>query len=94
MEKFVNVKARVFDIYYDITEEDLEEYDDMSEEEFRETIPSDFVVEVCCHTDKEDPTKPDTFDLEAMLVDQISYETGWYVDSFNYEILDVWEDEE
>ena len=91
MEEMKLVKARIFDIDYCIEEEDLE--DDMTEEEILETLPEELIVEVCCHAG-DDIEGLDIFDLECMLTDQISYETGWFINWFDYEILSVEDEEE
>lgn len=68
-------KVRVYNIDYDIKEEDVD--DDLSIEYVRSLLPNELELEVECLED----------DLEDMLVDAISDETGWLVNSYKYEII-------
>lgn len=73
MEK--NFKVKVYDIDYFITEEDVD--DDLSIEYVRSLLPNELELEVECEPDN----------LEDMLVDAISDETGWLINTYKYEIL-------
>lgn len=68
--------VRVYDIDYDIKEEDVD--DDLSVEYVRCLLPTELDLEVECLED----------DLEDVLVDAISEETGWLVNSFSFSILE------
>lgn len=70
-------KVRVFNIEYDINDEDLEE-NDTTEEELLATLPQELVVEVSA-TD-------DLLCLEDEIVDQITEITGFCVNDYDYEL--------
>jgi AAA+ ATPase superfamily predicted ATPase len=68
-------------------EEDSEEYYDAIHNEIkwlRETLPQVLVLEIEC----------DLEDLDDMVGDAITNETGWLVEWFNYDILEEKEIEE
>ena len=68
----------VFDIDYYVTEEDV---DDESEiEEIKASLPQDLYFTI-------DVDFEDEYELEERIVDAISDETGWLVETFDYETL-------
>lgn len=75
-----NIKAKVTDIEYDITDEDLE-YSGMSKEEFIASKPREMVIITEYGIE-------DEADEESVISDIISDETDLLVDSFRYEVLE------
>ena len=68
-------KVRVYDIDYDIKEEDVD--DDLSIEYVRGLLPTELELEVTCEEDF----------LEDEIAEAISEETGWLVNTYKYEII-------
>ncbi len=89
MEKYYKVKTKNID--YDVTAEDLNydrydiDIDDMDEAEIdkhiaevKNSIPQEFILEIECEPE----------DLTDMVCDAISEESGWLVNSFDFDILE------
>jgi len=68
-------KVRVYDIDYDIKEEDVD--DDLSIEYVRGLLPTELELEITCEEDF----------LEDEITEAISEETGWLVNTYKYEII-------
>lgn len=71
------IKARVYDIEYDIEEDDYE-----SPEEYTKilnSLPDELVVTVTAEPED---------DLEELLADEITYKTNWLVKNFNYIVIE------
>lgn len=63
------------------TDDDMEEAERKADEEIAEikdSLPQELVLEIEC----------DPEDLDDMVCDAISEETGWLVNSFDYEIIE------
>ena len=89
MEKYFKVKTKNID--YDVTAEDLEydrfdhDIDDMDDAEIdkhiaevKASIPQEFILEIECEPE----------DLTDLVCDAISEESGWLVNSFDFDILE------
>ena len=89
----MNWKLKCFDIDYyvgwedvenncevptDLDDDDLDEWYDLKVEEIKATLPKEVIIEIEC----------DEEDLEDVAVDALSEETGWLINSYDYEILD------
>ena len=68
--------VRVYNIDYDIKEEDVEE--GFTVESVRALLPNELELEVECVED----------DLSEVLTDAITDETGWLVNSFDFDIIE------
>ena len=66
------------DVPTDLDDDDLDEWYDLKVEEIKATLPKEVIIEVEC----------DEEDLEDVAVDALSEETGWLINSYDYEILD------
>ena len=73
------IKVKAYNIDWDVIEEDLEGYEGLTVEEVKSQLPSEVVVEV---EDSEDE-----YELCDRIVDAISEQVGWLVDSYDYQLL-------
>lgn len=80
------VKARAYDIDYDVEPEDVDENEELTEDEFdakiaevKESLPSELTFEFDIEPDE---------DIEDRIADEITLETDWPVNNFKYVIVE------
>jgi len=66
-----------FDVPEDMDDEDLEEWYEIKIDEIKQSLPQELELEIECEEE----------DLEDLIADTISEETGWLNNSFTYEII-------
>ena len=71
------VKVKVYDIDYDIEEDDYEDLDQYNE--ILRGLPEEMTLTVLLEADE---------DLTELLADEITDTTGWLVNGFNYMIIE------
>ena len=80
------VKARAYDIDYDVEPEDVDENEELTEDELdakiaevKESLPSELTFEFDIEPDE---------DIEDRIADEITLETDWLVNNFKYVIVE------
>ena len=80
------VKARAYDIDYDVEPEDVDENEELTEDELdakiaevKESLPSELTFEFDIEPDE---------DIEDRIADEITLETDWPVNNFKYVIVE------
>ena len=67
-----------YDVPTDLDDDDLDEWYELKVDEIKSSLPQELTLEIECERD----------DLDDYVVDAISDETGWLIDSCDYEIIE------